>query len=151
MSSSEIAAVETIKDLLDQAGGSVWQNAVPEVYFQWELTRREKTANPDPALYVWSPTDGALPAFDMEYSSVVEDRFVTVQIWTLDATESAEYQEDVIDYLSEFGRDNTTQTTWNTVRPSNTTDLRNEKAANMTDHYVTEVQIDLMRYRETGQ
>jgi len=58
VSSTSNDPVQTIIDLLD--GYTGWSLDSPEVYNQNEVSQQERTSNPDPAIYVWSPVDASI-------------------------------------------------------------------------------------------
>ena len=142
--------VQAVVDLLNGAATSVWTNADPEVHLQWDVSQRGKENNPDPALYVWSPVEGNFDAFDGEYSSLDETQTVEVDCWTMDAQETATLSDDVIQFLSEYGNDNESNTQFLHIRPSSVNDARAEHIARQTDHYIATLQITVRNLRDTG-
>lgn len=131
-------------------GAETWTNAAPEVH-QWESKSQEyREQNPDPALYVWSPSESDRPAFAGEYDLIDERQFVGVSVWTTSEQDVVDYAGDVVDLLEEYGTDNEVRTAWVTIRPSSENDLRAEKVSRRTDHYQTVVNVDLRGLRSTG-
>lgn len=146
--SSNVEAVETIVGLLENADSTNWQNSDPDRIDQFqEFSEKGRQNYPDPALYIWSPVDADLQAFDAEYSHIDETRTVEIQVWTLDNTDTAQYHQDVIDFVAQYGNDNEENTTFHRIRPTSADDLRSEKVARQTDHYVATVQAQLRKLR----
>lgn len=152
--SSSTQAQETIKDLLQGYGG--WTNATPNVFLVQEVAQSERgPGQGQPAeLYIWSPTTDSLDAFDASYSHFDETRTVEIWIYTLEGdnlgSENVEYQDDVIDFLSQYANDNTVNTTFNRIRPVSVDDRRSELMARDTDHTITSVEVELQNHRDTG-
>jgi len=150
VSSSATEAVETIVDLLDGAPSGAWTNTTPDRVAKYQTHAEKARMNyPNPALYIWSPVDASLDAFDAEYSRIDETRTVEIQVWTLDDTETAQYHQDVIDFLAQYGNDNTDNTTFHRIRPTAADDLRSEHIVRQTDHYIATVTVELRNFRDT--
>lgn len=148
VSSSSSDPVQAIFDLLD--GFTGWTEPAPEVRKQWNWSPDQRENTKDPALYVWSPVEGSLEAFDAEYSHIDDTQTVEINIWTLDPDTVDSYANDVIQFLSEYGNDNESNTVFHRIRPNSVNDLRQEKIARKTDHYVITVTTELRFFRETG-
>lgn len=148
VSSTSTDPVDAIYDLLN--GYTGWTNATPEVRYQWKWSPDQRENSRDPAIYVWSPTEGSYDAFDAEYSHLDEGQTIEANIWTLDDSETSTYSEDVVDFLSEYGNDNESQTEFHRIRPQNNNDMRQENIARKTDHFIASVQINLRNFRNTG-
>lgn len=146
-SSSSNDAVDTIIDLLDGSGTGDWQNANPSVQAVSEVSQSGMENNPDPTLYVWSPVSTSYSEFDAEGSRLVEDRSVEIMVWTLNRVETGQYYNDLVDYLSQYMRDNYSNTNWHKITPSEGNDYRSEKITQKTDHYVATLQVDLNNLR----
>lgn len=148
--SASTDAVTMVVDLLSGATASTWTGDPPSVNFQWDVSQQARENDPDPALYVWSPTEGALDAFDAEYSAIDQTDLVEVSCWTTAAAGTDALANDVVDFLSEYGNDNEQNTAFHRIRPIALVDNRAEKVVRRTDHYVTTVQVECQLFRSTG-
>lgn len=156
-SSSASDPVDTVIDILDGAGASVWTNAAPSTVEAWEeTTQRGRESESDPALYIWSPIEGTFDEFGAEYSRRDTTETVEIQCWVLGTSESdgrskaSEYAGDVVSILDEYARDNHDRTTWHQIKPVNDSDERAAKTARQTDHYIITVTAELNRLDSTG-
>jgi hypothetical protein len=145
VSTSTPDAVQAVIDVLD--GYTGWTNTSPDVYHQHDVSQQDKQSKPDPAIYVWSPTDGDLSQFSGDNDSLVDIRTVECSIWTLDATDTHEYHEDTIDFLQSYAGDNYSNLDFHHIRPNSVTDSRSENVARMTDHYIMSIQVELQELR----
>lgn len=149
-SSTSTTPVETVFDLLTGEASTTWTLTAPQIEYQWDVPQQAREQNSSPHLYLWGPSEGSLESFSMDGEQMDQSSIVEVSVWTFDADDTNTYKDDVIDILSQYYTDNTTNTTFNTVRPSNIGDHRNEKVARTTDHFVINVQADLGKLRPTG-
>lgn len=146
VSSSSNDAVQAVIDVLD--GYTGWTLTAPEVYSQEEVSQQDKQANPDPAIYVWSPTDADLRQFSGDSDSLIDRRTVEASIWVLDSSSDCHtYHDDVVEFLQDYAGDNYTNLNFHHIRPNSVTDSRSEKVARMTDHYIMSVQVEIQSLR----
>lgn len=140
-----------VKEILEGAEDfGIWNQDPPEIRKQWNWSPDQRENSKDPAIYLWSPIEGETPAFDAEYSHVDEFNTVECSVWTLDENATISYADRIIDLFGEYANDNELRTPFNRLRPDNPSDLRSEKIATKTDHYVTNIQIGVRRFREAG-
>ena len=143
--------VEVITDLLQNASASEWTPQTPTVKNYWDDAQNERGPGADMPgiLYVWSPTGSSLEQFSMDGTRFDRGDTVEVQAWSLEATETRQLQDDVVDILSQHLDDNETQTPYTTVEPVGTEDFREQKPARTTDHYVMSVEIETRDLQDT--
>lgn len=163
--SSARNAVETVVDLLegipngyggygynygsDYGNGSLWDSSQPEIHAKTDFSQSQRESNPTPALYVWSPVDTDFQEFDAEGSHLRQTDTVEIEVWTLDEANTAEFWQDIVDYLSGYMRDNNQNTNWHQIKPVGGADNRSEHIREMTDHYITTLQLELGDHRPT--
>jgi len=133
--------VEAVKDIL--GGYTGWSITAPEVYHQNEVSQADKQNKPDPAIYVWSPTEADFSQFSADNDDLLEDPIIEASIWGLNESDVFTYYRETISLLQEYADDNYTNTEFHHIRPSSGTDNRNEKIAERTDHYIMNVQADV--------
>ena len=152
-SSTSEYSVETIVDLLSGAESADWTNAgtpPDRIGPVWDYDHNDRTAFPDPALYVWQPIDSDISKFSIDGDHTNETNTIEVLIMTLEPLLSKEYQRDVIQILSQYYNDNEANTTFYEIAPQNKSDLRNEAISGTTDHYLAWVQIETNQFNPTG-
>ena len=146
--------VQAVIDLLDAAGPSQYA-VVPVVKNYWDDTQQERGPGADqtPILYVWSPTGSSLDRFSMDGTEFRRNDTVEVQAWSLDESETAQLQRDVVDILSQYLDDNQTETPYTDLAPVTAEDFRAQNPARKTDHYVMSVTVETtgLRTREVGE
>ena len=141
--STESEAVDAVKDLLEQQDSSVWTNADPEIFYNWEVSFQEKgPADDQPAeLYVWQPVDTDITKLTADGRYLDENHNVEVQIWTLDDTTTQQYMRDVIQVFGDYLDTQQDTTEFITVPPTAARDLRSDAVARATSHYLATVEI----------
>lgn len=151
-STNETHHVGAVIELLEGADASDWSTATPDIRAYWEDAQSERGPGADqpPVLYVWSPVDSTFERFSVDEENLRENSTVEVQVWTLDATESKQVYNDLINYLSEFLDDNKTNTPYADIQPSTGSDFREQTPARNTDHYIMSVQVDTDGLTKTG-
>ena len=147
--------VQAIVDILDLAETydlwtSVSGTPVPDINYVWNVRQKSRENNKDPQVYVWSPIEVTFDSFDAKFSRMDETQTVEASVWTLDPTLTAEYASDIIQFLSEYATDNSENTNYHQIRPTNENDLRAEKAPQKTDHFITNIQVELTGLRDSG-
>lgn len=142
--------VQAVADLLSGAASSVWTNADPQVKLLWDYSQQQREGENDPTLYVWSPVEGTLEPFDAKFSRMDETQTVEISVWTFDKADTAQYSSDVIQFLSEYGTDNEANTEFHQLRPVSENDLRSEHIRRKTDHFVTNVTVEVTQLRDSG-
>jgi hypothetical protein len=150
--STKPQAVDAVLELLQDSDPSVWTNQKPEAYHYFAHSQSERGPGHEmpPYLYVWNPTDGDIQQFDAENSHQLEYLTVEIQVWTLDEQDATLYQRDLLQFMSEYARDNYEQTRFHQIRPTTQSDYRSEKPARPTDHYVTGVEVETEDLQGTG-
>jgi len=141
VSSSATDPVQTVIELLD--GYTGWSLDSPEVYNQNEISQQERTSNPDPAIYVWSPVDASIEQFSADNDSLLETRTIEASVWTLDNSDTFTYHREAVDFLQEYADDNYATVNFHHIQPNSVTDSRSEKIARQTDHYVMSIQAEV--------
>lgn len=147
VSSSSNDPTQVVVDIL--SGFTGWTNATPEVHRMNEKTQTYRESNPDPALYVWSPTGGDIRRFSADGDQMRQIQRVEVDVWTLDSSDTFDYFEDVIDLFDDYLNDQEQNTVFHRVEPTNSEDFRPQKRADKTDHYIMTVEIQTRRLRDT--
>lgn len=145
--------VEDTINLLQAEPDTSWQTTQPpSVRSYWADSQSERGpgAGQPAILYVWSPTDSTLERFSVDDTELQETNNVQVQIWSLDPQEPVDLQSDVIDIISAYMDDNSTETPYATVEPINKSDFREQKNARSTDYYITAVEIETEGLTEVG-
>lgn len=154
VSSSATSAQETIKDILE--GYTGWTLESPNVFYVQEVAEAERgPGDGQPAeMYIWEPTGASLDAFDASYSHIDETRTVEIWVFTLEdgdiGVDNEQYQQDVIDLMSEYANDNESNTNFHRIRPTNAEDRRNEHQTRDSGHHVCAVEITMRNFRDSG-
>ena len=145
-------SVEALTTILQDAGRfNAWTNAEPpRIVPIWEVDHNDRINYADPALYLWSPTDADISKFSIDGDNFLQDSTVEILIFTLDPTQTKEYQSDVIDILSAYYDDNTDRTNFYEIAPQSAADLRNEHVSGRTDHYIASVTVETNRFGQAG-
>lgn len=148
--SSDSEPVDMVIDLLSGSSASDWSGVKPETYAYFEIAQSERGPNDNqpPHLYVWNPTGGNISPISGDYTSLDETQTVEIQVWSLTATECKQYKQDLINYLALYGNDNEGQTLFHRIRPTTKDDLRSEKQARRTNHFVMTVEVDCRKLRD---
>lgn len=152
VSTSSRDPVQAVVDILD--GYTTWTNTAPAVFRQQDVSQKARENRSDPTIYVWSPVDGTLDQFDAEYSTYDETQVVECSIWVLDtagedsSTEVLQYRDDTIDILGDYANDNGQNIAFHHIRPTSTTDSRQEHITRRTDHLIMSVQADIHEFRD---
>jgi len=152
-SSTSEFATQTIVDLLDGTADADYdrtQNAPDRIAPIWEFDHNDRINYPDPAFYVWSPTDASIEKFSIDGDNLLEDSTIETLIFTLDATKTKEYQRDVLEILSDYYDDNEDRTDYYEIAPQSVSDLRNEHISGRTDHYIASVTVETNRFGNAG-
>ena len=149
--SSAVAPVDAIIDLLEGADSSDWTNADPSVFSWWDRNQQERgPGDGQPGhLYVWMPVSSTIDRLSADAQVLIEDSTVEIWVFTLDANETLEYARDVIFYLSDYMNDNEQDTVFHNLEPTGVEDLREQKLTERTDHYVYTVEMSLRKITDT--
>ena len=123
----------------------------PDIFRMWDLDPQQRLKNPDPAVYVWSPTPGSEDRFSADGSLLTDSRTVECMIMTYDEAKTHRYAEDIIDILGNYIDDNANLTLFEDVDPSVPSDERGEHIFGESNHYIMTVELDTQRLRFTGQ
>lgn len=144
--------VKAVTEILSGADGyGLWTpTQAPQVKRLNDYSQKQRERENDPTLYVWSPVEGTLDAFDAKFTRMDESNTVEVSAWTLDRADTAQYSSDVIQIASEYATDNEANTAFHQIRPTNENDLRSEHIRRKTDHFVTNVTIEVTGLRPSG-
>lgn len=154
VSSNSTDPVQSTIDLLD--GYTGWSLQTPEVHHVAEVSQQDRENNPNPAIYVWSPLDGSMEGLGAKREKTIQTDTVEATIWVLDDADTdakddiATYHAETINFLEDYVTDNYDNIEFHNIRPDVESDIRNEKVARRTDHYVMSVQAEITNLRDSG-
>lgn len=154
VSSSSTDVVQAVIDILE--GYTTWTNTTPEVYKQSEVPQSERESASNPRIYVWSPVDESMEGLGAKREKTVSTKTIECSAWVLTDsdgsafTECEQYKQDIIDILEDYVTDNYANIEFLNIRPSSSTDSRQERIAQRTDHYVMSVQAESGDLRDSG-
>jgi len=120
----------------------------PDVFAMWDVDPQQRLKKPDPALYVWSPTTGAIERFSADGDLHTDTRTVEIMVVTLDESQTHLYTEDIIDILKRYTDDNADLTIYEDVDPTTVEDNRGDNIYGKSDHYIMSVELETQRLRD---
>jgi len=120
----------------------------PDVFAMWDVDPQQRLKKPDPALYVWSPTTGAIERFSADGDLHTDTRTVEIMVVTLDESQTHRYTEDIIDILKRYTDDNADLTIYEDVGPTTVEDNREDNIYGKSDHYIMSVELETQRLRD---
>ncbi len=141
--------VQTVVDILQNATSYTVE---PDIRKHWDDRPSEMGPGADqpPVVYVWSPVSSDIPQFSSDGDLFDRTSTVEIQVWSLSEDDTITVQDDVVGILSEYFADNNTQTSFVDIRPTNTTDFRQQTHIGETDHYIATIEADLRTLDETN-
>jgi len=143
--------VEMVYDILSATPSDWFTLTTPEVYRMWDVDPQQRLKNPNPAVYVWSPTPGTIGRFSADGDLLDDQRSVECLIMTYDKAETHRYTEDIIRIIARFVDDNANTTVFEDVDPTNVEDLRGDKIRGRSDHYINTIELETRRLRDSGR
>jgi hypothetical protein len=136
-----------IAALLDDA--SIYQFDKPErIAPIWEYSHNDRINFPDPALYVYAPTEATVDKFAIDGDSINQTNTIEILIMTLDELETRGYQSDIVAGLTQFYDDNQTETGFHRFANITASDIRNEHITQQTDHYIASVTVEVQKFTD---
>lgn len=145
--SSETHVTETLVDLLASYSG--WTNSAPKVFKHHDRSFNQKVNENDPSLYVWT-TQGDFRPIGAEADTYYWETPFEIAIWTLNEVETLTYRDDTLDFLTNYARDRTRNTTFHQINPLRTDDQRREHIRETTNHYVASVSGEANKERDAA-
>jgi hypothetical protein len=114
---------------------------IPEVYKLHNISTQERENNPNPALYVWSPTETSFERFSADGNRLIRDGSVEIIVASLDPATTVNLTQDTVDVLGNYIADHHDKTDLRTVEPESATDDRASTVFRHTDHYTGTVSV----------
>jgi len=149
--SSEVEAVEKIKDLLEQVEDfGTWQNKPDRFGFMWDFDYDTRSSYSGDAVYFWSPVDSDITKFSAAGENNRQEDTVECVVMTLDKNRSKTIANDIAEFISEYYADNETRTTSTEIGPDSISDSRAESQPDRTDHFTYFVQVNALGLTDTG-
>jgi len=144
--------VETVQEILDDYPDTAWTVNTPTVLFNWERAFSEKGPGQGqpPELYVWSPIDASLSQLTADGDYLEEDHTVEIQCWTLNESETWQLARDTIQIFGDYLDNQQGVSDFLTLPPTASTDLRADKQARRTEHYVATVEVSPRKLSNAG-
>ena len=133
------------------ADTNTWTLDAPDVFAMWDVDPQQRLKNPDPTIYVWSPTPGSEDRFSADGSLLTDSRTVECMIMGFDNAAVHRYAEETIDILGSYVDDNANLTLYEDVDPTVASDERGEKLYGESNHYIKTVEVETQRLRNTGK
>jgi len=122
----------------------------PDIYAMWEVDPQQRLKNPDPTVYVWSPTPGSLDRFSADGDLTTDERTVELMVMTYDSALTHRYTESLIDIISNYVDDNANLTVYEDVDVDTVADERGDHIFGESDHYINTIEISTARLRPTN-
>jgi hypothetical protein len=139
--------IAQIVSLLDDA--SIYQLDKPErIEPIWEYSHNDRINFPNPALYVYAPTEATVDKFAIDGDSINQTNTIEILIMTLDEVDTRGYQSDVVSGLTQFYDDNQQQTGFHRFENITASDIRNEHITQQTDHYIASVTVEVQKFTD---
>ena len=136
---------------------TIWTLEKPEIYLQQEIAQADRGPGDGqpPEIYLFEPLSAELSSIDAKMSRFNERRTVIAVVYTLNSPDShgeeaTQYENDIIQFISEYRIDNTDRTDFYEIRPSTVDSRLSEHITRTTDYHVTAVEIELQRQRTPG-
>jgi len=144
--------VETVQEILDDYPTTAWTNDTPTVLFNWDRAFSEKGPGQGqpPELFVWSPVDTSYDQLTADGDYIQEDHTVEIQCWTLKESETWQLARDVIQIFGDYLDNQQGVSDFLTMPPSASSDLRADKQARRTEHYVATVEVSPLKLSDAG-
>jgi len=138
----KINGVDAVFEILQDAKvNNEFTAANPELFKLFEISTQERENNPNPALYVWSPTETSFERFSADGNRLIRNGSVEIIVATLDASVTVALSQDTVDVLGDFIGDHHDKTELRTVEPESATDDRASTVFRHTDHYTGTVSV----------
>jgi len=144
--------VETVQEILAGQPDAKWTDKSPTVLFNWDRAFSEKGPGQGqpPELYVWSPIDASLSQLTADGDYLEEDHTVEVQCWSLSESATWQLARDTIQIFGDYLDNQQGVSDFLTLPPTASTDLRADKQARRTEHYVATIEISPLKLNSTG-
>ena len=140
-------AVAQIVNLLNETNDSRWRYGKPErIDPIWEYSHNDRVNFPNPALYVYTPSDASIDKFGIEGESFNQTITIEILVMTLEATETQAYISETAELITQLYDDNTANSNFHRFGNINLADLRNEHVPQQTDHYIGTVTFEIQRF-----
>jgi len=140
-------AVAQIVNLLNETNDSRWRYGKPDrIDPIWEYSHNDRVNFPNPALYVYTPSDASIDKFGIEGDSFNQTITIEILIMTLESTETQAYISDTAELITQLYDDNTANSNFHRFGNINLADLRNEHVPQQTDHYIGTVTFEIQRF-----
>jgi len=131
--------------ILDDA--SIYESSKPDrIAPIWEYSHNDRINFPNPALYVYAPTEASINKFSIDGNATNQTNTIEILIMTLDETQTRVYQSDVIAGLTQLYDDNQQQTAFHRFANITASDIRNEHITQQTDHYIGSVTVEVQKF-----
>jgi hypothetical protein len=134
-------------DILEQTYN--WPAAKPDVKRGEAVPWKSRENTTQPRVYVTKPTSDELDRFSADGRDLTEDETVRFDIWILDGEHPDElarqYRNQIINRLYKYSNDNYSNTEFQEVQPTNSTDFRAQSSGRQTDHYIYTIEVDWHR------
>jgi len=114
----------------------------------WEYSHNDRINFPDPALYVYAPTEASIDKFSIDGDSTNQTNTIEILIMTLDESKTRGYQSDIVSELTQFYDDNQTETGFHRFANITASDIRNEHITQQTDHYIASVTVEVQKFTD---
>jgi len=114
----------------------------------WEYSHNDRINFPNPALYVYPPTETPIDKFSIDGDSTNQTNTIEILIMTLDETKTRGYQSDIVTGLTQFYDDNQQQTEFHRFENITASDIRNEHITQQTDHYIGSVTVEVQKFTD---
>jgi hypothetical protein len=140
-------AVAQIVNLLKETNDSRWRYGKPErIDPIWEYSHNDRMNFPNPALYVYTPSDASIDKFGIEGESFNQTITIEILVMTLESTETQAYLSETAELITQLYDDNTANSNFHRFGNINLADLRNEHVPQQTDHYIGTVTFEIQRF-----
>ncbi|UXF50255.1 hypothetical protein 7865G3C9_16 [Haloquadratum phage sp.] len=114
----------------------------------WEYSHNDRVNFPDPALYVYAPTEATIDKFSIDADTTNQTNTIEILIMTLAQERTRAYQQDFVRYLTQFYDDNQTETGFHRFANITASDIRNEHITQQTDHYIASVTVEVQKFTD---
>jgi len=150
VSTSTDDPVDMVKTILTDTADTDYTLAPPDIFAMWEVDSQQRLKNPDPTVYVWSPTAAAINRFSADGDTLIDERTVECMVLTYSDSETHRYVEDIVDIMGDYIDDNADLTIQEDIEPSSIDDNRGDKLYGNSDHYIMTIEIETERLRASG-
>lgn len=142
--------VDAFRTILQNVRAQDYGLPSPDIYAMWEVDPQQRLKNPDPTVYVWSPTPGSLTRFSADGDLTTDTRTVELMVMTYDAAQTHRYTESLIDIIGDYVDDNANLTVYEDVDVDTVADGRGDHIFGESDHYINTIEISTARLRPTN-